>query len=155
MAKQKLTPKQKLFVKYYIKTLNATESARLAWYSHKSANEIWHENLTKPSIRAEINKSLHKKMEKADIDGQWVIDNLVDIVEKCTQKKKIKFPKKIKDDDGNLTDIEYIDVYGGYDPNGANTALDKLGKYFQLFRDNKINIDISHNIVKVWKKKSQ
>lgn len=46
----KLTPKQKAFADEYIICGNATEAARRAGYSKKTARQIGTENLTKPSI---------------------------------------------------------------------------------------------------------
>lgn len=43
----KLTEKQKRFIDYYIETANATESAKKAGYSEKTADRIGHENLKK------------------------------------------------------------------------------------------------------------
>lgn len=45
-----LTPKQKAFADYYIKCGNATEAAKKAGYSEKTARYIASENLTKPVI---------------------------------------------------------------------------------------------------------
>lgn len=42
-----LTEKQKRFIDYYIETANATESAKRAGYSAKTAKNIGAENLTK------------------------------------------------------------------------------------------------------------
>lgn len=50
----KLTPKQKSFADFYIETGNATEAARRAGYSEKTARVIATENLAKPSISAYI-----------------------------------------------------------------------------------------------------
>lgn len=43
----KLTEKQKRFIDYYVETANATESAKRAGYSPKTAKNIGAENLTK------------------------------------------------------------------------------------------------------------
>ena len=43
----KLTEKQKRFIDYYVQTANATESAKRAGYSSKTAKNIGAENLTK------------------------------------------------------------------------------------------------------------
>ena len=43
----KLTEKQKRFIDYYVETANATESAKRAGYSFKTAKNIGAENLTK------------------------------------------------------------------------------------------------------------
>lgn len=50
----RLTKKQKQFADYFIKTGNATESAKRAGYSKASARQIGVENLKKPSISAYI-----------------------------------------------------------------------------------------------------
>lgn len=42
-----LTEKQKRFIDYYVETANATESAKRAGYSSKTAKNIGAENLTK------------------------------------------------------------------------------------------------------------
>lgn len=61
----KLTTKQKNFCEYYLQTGNATEAARLAGYSDKTARVIGAENLSKPAVseyiacrRAEMDKTL-------------------------------------------------------------------------------------------------
>lgn len=47
MKKRKLTEKQERFIDYYIETGNATEAAKKAGYSEKTAKQIGSENLTK------------------------------------------------------------------------------------------------------------
>lgn len=49
-----MTPKQKKFCDWYIKTGNASEAARKAGYSPKRADSIGYENLRKPEISAYI-----------------------------------------------------------------------------------------------------
>lgn len=49
-----LTPKQKAFADYYIQTGNASEAARKAGYSPKTADAIGRENLRKPMVSAYI-----------------------------------------------------------------------------------------------------
>ena len=49
-----LTPKQKAFADYYIECGNATEAARRAGYSGKTARVIGQENLQKPAVFAYI-----------------------------------------------------------------------------------------------------
>ena len=59
----KLTKRQREFAEYYIKSGNATEAAKLAGYSEKTARSIGQENLTKPDISEYIQQRL-KAMEK-------------------------------------------------------------------------------------------
>jgi phage terminase small subunit len=53
-----LTRKQRVFVAEYLKVWNASEAARRAGYSEKTAYSIGWENLRKPEIQAEIDRRL-------------------------------------------------------------------------------------------------
>lgn len=76
----KLTAKQKRFIDYYIETGNATESARRAGYSPKTAEAIGLENLGKPRIKAAIDARLKeledKRIAKADEVMQFLTSTL-------------------------------------------------------------------------------
>ena len=62
----KLTERQKRFVDFYIETGNASEAARLAGYSKKTAPWIGQENLQKPIIQQAINARM-KQIESKRI----------------------------------------------------------------------------------------
>lgn len=55
-----LTEKQQRFADEYIRCANATEAARLAGYSERTARQAGSENLTKPDIEAYITERLAK-----------------------------------------------------------------------------------------------
>lgn len=69
----KLTTKQKAFADYYIETANASESARRAGYSQKTAPAIGAENLRKPQIKAYIAERMEKTDKKRVADADEVI----------------------------------------------------------------------------------
>lgn len=54
----RLTEKQNRFVDFYVETGNASESARRAGYSERSANRIGQQNLSKVDIAAAIKARL-------------------------------------------------------------------------------------------------
>lgn len=54
----KLTPKQKKFCDYYIETGNASEAARRAGYSEKTARTIGQQNLAKRAIKNYISERM-------------------------------------------------------------------------------------------------
>lgn len=54
----KLTPKQKKFCDYYIETGNASEAARRAGYSEKTARTIGQQNLAKRAIKDYISERM-------------------------------------------------------------------------------------------------
>lgn len=61
----KLTPKQKAFADNYIISGNATEAAKQAGYSEKSARFMGAENLTKPNILEYIqNRTAHTEQKR-------------------------------------------------------------------------------------------
>jgi phage terminase small subunit len=75
----KLTPKQEMFVKEYLVDLNATQAAIRAGYNKKTAKEIGAENLTKPNIKAEIDKAILKRSERTEIKADDVLRHWHDI----------------------------------------------------------------------------
>lgn len=58
-----LTPKQKAFAEYYIQSGNASDAARKAGYSNKTAPFIGAENLKKPQISDYISKRMAETEE--------------------------------------------------------------------------------------------
>ena len=72
-AYRDLTNKQKLFIDYYLKTLNATQSAIKAGYSEKSAHDIGSENLRKPDIKKAINERLEEIQDELIADRNEIL----------------------------------------------------------------------------------
>lgn len=68
-----LTPKQKAFADYYLETGNATEAAKLAGYSEKTARQIGTENLAKPYISEYIAERQKKLEDKRIADISEVL----------------------------------------------------------------------------------
>ncbi len=69
----KLTPKQKAFADYYIECGNATEAAKRAGYSEKTARQIGTENLSKPSILEYIQDRTTPTEQKRIASGDEVL----------------------------------------------------------------------------------
>lgn len=76
----KLTEKQKRFADYYIETGNATESARRAGYSAKTARAIGQENLTKPDIRTYIDERIAEKDEERIAKQDEILSYLTSVM---------------------------------------------------------------------------
>lgn len=53
-----MSDRQRLFVEKYLRCLNATQAAKEAGYSERTARQMGSENLSKPDIRAEIEQRL-------------------------------------------------------------------------------------------------
>lgn len=111
----KLTPKQQAFADYYLETGNATESAKLAGYSKKTANVIGAENLAKPYIREYIDERLKEASEKRIAKADEVLEYFTRVMR---GEEKDAFGL-----DASLTD--------------RNKAAENLGKRYGLFTEKK------------------
>lgn len=146
----KLTPKQKtLFNKIesklrkevaseFIKTgfINGTKSYVRACKNLKrkcsknpetSASEI----LNYPNVAAFINSIRENIAEEAQIDAQWVLNNLKSVAVRCMTAE----PVMVKGEDGMEETGEYT-----FDSSGANRSLELIGKTMKMFTD-KIELD--------------
>ena len=85
-----LTPKQQKFVQEYVVCLNGTEAARRARYSHKTARQMSYENLTKPYIRAEIDRERAAAAMRAGLDRDWLVARLMDNYENALAARKFR-----------------------------------------------------------------
>ena len=71
-----LTLKQQRFVAEFAKDLNATQAAKRAGYSEKSAGAIGAEDLTKPVIWAAIQERHQQAITDAVMSAQEVLEEL-------------------------------------------------------------------------------
>lgn len=110
--KPKLTPKQELFAKEYLKDKNATRAAKAAGYSKKTAEKIGSENIRKPEVKKEIDKGLQRQAKRIEISADKIIQEIADIafVRMNKFEKKHKSTNKLK-------------------------ALELVGKHFKCFVD--------------------
>lgn len=79
MSNKKLTAKQRLFVKYYVISLNATDAAIKAGYSPDSAANIGSENVRKPHIKKAIADAQSERLANLDIDANYVLKRLIEV----------------------------------------------------------------------------
>ena len=143
-----MTKKQNRFVEEYLIDLNATQAAIRAGYSPDSARDIGCENLTKPNIKAAIDKAEAERSRRTGINQDRVLReiaklafvNPVDVIDMdtatihgeanrddtaCIASVKVK---TIPTEDGEITERE-VKTY-----NKLN-ALELLGKHLGMFTD--------------------
>ena len=128
-----MTHRQELFVQEYLVSLNATQAAINAGYSPKTAASIGQENLTKPEIKQAIDTAMKKRYERMGLTQDYVIEHLIDIVERAMQKK----PVFIKGE--QVTDEQGRNVWT-FDAKNAIKALELLGKHLSMFKPNQREI---------------
>ena len=78
--KDKLTPKQKKFCDEYLKLGNATQAAKNAGYSEKTAMSMGGENLRKPQILDYINARQEQIASKDIADIEEIMKYLTDVM---------------------------------------------------------------------------
>lgn len=79
MSTPKLTPKQAAFVQEYLVDLNATQAAKRAGYSERTASRTGSENLSKPVIAAAIAKAQTERANRTQVTADRVVEELAKI----------------------------------------------------------------------------
>lgn len=119
-----VTAKQERFVAEYLIDLNATRAYKSVY---KCADKVAAANgsrlLTNAEIVAAVVKGQEKAIERTEITQDWVLNRLVENVERSMQIKAVL------DSHGRETG-EYV-----YQGNVANGALTLLGKQLGMFKD--------------------
>ena len=155
-----MTKKQKLFVEEYLIDLNATQAAIRAGYSPDSAKEIGCENLTKPNIRACIDKAMAERSKRTGINQDRILQELAklafvnpaDVIDfdeatvksdaakedlACIQSVRTK---TMSSDKGDMIEreVKLCD---------KKAALELLGKHLGMFKENvKVNVETSEKL---------
>ncbi len=118
MPKPKLTDKQKKFCLEYMKDLNATQAAIRAGYSKHTANRQAAENMSKPVIKAEIDKQKEKRSGRTKLTIDSVLTDLVEIKKQCMEKGDMSTATRVSELEGKHLGawkerIEHTDKEGG------------------------------------------
>jgi phage terminase small subunit len=77
---EKLTERQKKFCEYYVQSLNASEAAKKAGYSEKTAGAMGYENLKKPEIQEYIETIMKDLQSERVADAEEVLQYLTDVM---------------------------------------------------------------------------
>lgn len=161
---KKLTPKQELFISEYLLDFNATRAAKAAGYSDQTAYKMGYENLLKPQIREEIKKHIDKALEDNEItlkseilselraiafadisrDVQIVTNTITDEDGKEKQYQTVEFTDTKDSDQTRAISSIKISDKGAIEVkyHSKERALELLGKYMEMFNDNK-KIDLT------------
>ncbi len=136
----KLTEKQKRFIDHYVELGNATEAAKKAGYSERSAKQIGNENLTKLDyfIKERLEQLEDKRIAKAD-----------EVLKHLTSMMRGEIDE----------DVVVIESVGDYESRARTVkkqvaarerikAAELLGKRYSLFTDKvDINADVGVQII--------
>jgi phage terminase small subunit len=123
-----LSEKHEVFAREYCVDLNATKAAIRAGYSENTAKQQGSRLLTNADIRARIDELQGKRAEKLSLDAEWVLEKLVEVTQMSMQSKPVE---KWDYNERKLVETgEYV-----YDSQGANKALELIGKHLGMFKD--------------------
>ena len=125
-----MNDRQRLFCYAYIETMNATESAKRAGYSEKTAYSIGQNLLKKVEIQEFIEKYLESKKKSAIASA----DEVLEILTRIARREEMEYTIK---SEYNPETEKYEDVIKEVPAKLAdvNKALDLLGRRHQLFTD--------------------
>ena len=119
---EKLTPKQQRFVTEYLRLGNATQAAKEAGYSEKTAFRIGTENLQKPAIARAIERAQARRNDRLELEEDFELKKGLELLRMCMEPEHVYNMKgqKVKDENGN-----YVMMF---DSKGANMALQTIAK---------------------------
>ena len=140
----KLSPKRARFVEEYLVDLNATQAAIRAGYSEKTAYSQAERLLRNVEVKAAVDAGIKARNKKVGLSQEYVIENLMEIVERTMQRAPVMTMKgeQVQDEDGrNVWQFNSRD---------ANKALELLGKHLGIFTD-KVESTTEADITYRWK----
>lgn len=151
--KKPLSLKHQRFVTEYLLDQNGTQAAIRAGYSKKTARVQASDLLTKPDIKAAIQAKLAKIEKKVEISKEWILGSLKKVAERCMtdvpvmefdHAEKEMVQKKAVQMDADGKNWKEVGVYE-FDSNGANRALELLGKNQKMFTD-KVEVRVTDTL---------
>ena len=157
MIVAKMTAKQQMFCDEYLIDMNATQAAIRAGYSKKTARSIGQENLTKPYIRAYIEKRMAEKEEALIAKQDEVMKYLTSVMRReytecvvvtLTEERSTYEPDaegKMRKQTIKTEKPEIVQIPARLQD--ANKAAELLGKAYALFTDKlEADMDMELNV---------
>lgn len=140
-----MTKKQKRFAEEYLIDLNATQAAIRAGYSPDTAKEIGCENLTKPNIRACVDREMAERSKRTGVNADRVVRELAKIAfvnaADVINAKDATLRNDASEDDTAAIQSVKVKTFGD---DGLEReikmadklkALELLGKHLGMFKD--------------------
>lgn len=125
-----LTDKQEMFCQEYLVDLNATQAYIRAFdnVEYSTARSESSRLTANPNISARIKQLMAERVERLNIDQNWVLLRLQQISDRSMQAEPVMefdYAEKAMKPTG-----EYV-----FDSNGANKATELIGKHMGMFKD--------------------
>lgn len=154
--KRQITDQQRLFIKEYLVDMNASEAAKRAKYSPKTAGQLGYQLLQIPSVRKAIDQELTRRHERLDLRADRVLlelkrlafGRLKDIADYGSNSPELIEANELDDDAAALMkSITFSESSSSSDKGDSSSksisfamhdktkALELLAKHFKLLTD--------------------
>lgn len=151
-----MNERQSRFVDHYIATANASEAARKAGYSERTARVIGQENLTKPAVQAAIKERLKEMESERVATTQEALEHLTavlrgEVKETIVTPAGKKFVVPVRESDRLRAVENLLKVFGAYKDkmevkmSGADLFVSTLEKISIQLEDDKRGDDVCSN----------
>lgn len=134
MAKKPAKDRQELFCIEYLVDCNGTQAAIRAGYSEHTATMQASRLLSKANVRARIAELMEERSKNTLVDAVFVVERLKQVAGRCLQAVPVMIYDPV-----NKEMVQKVDEDGRavweFDSNGANRALELLGKHVGMFTD--------------------
>lgn len=126
-----LMPRQAAFVREYLISRNGAAAAIAAGYSSKGASVRAVQLLANGKVKAALDRHIKAAEAKTETEAEWVLRSLKTVAERCMQAEPVMIMR-----DGVLVQkTQDGEPLFQFNPNGANKALELIGKHNRLFVD--------------------
>lgn len=122
----KLNEKAEVFCHEYLVDYNATKAAERAGYSVKTAGSQGNRLLKNVEVLSRVRELQAEKTKRLVITQDWVVQGLVDMVEKCMK------PVEVMEWDYDERTMRHTGVFT-FDSKGAAKGLELLGKHLGMY----------------------
>lgn len=133
----KVQEREKIFCAEYMIDFNGSRAAIAAGYAKHSARVTASKLLTKPNIRQRLKEMSTKRVLKAELTEEYIIEGFLEVTERCLQRKPVMvfnpITKKMEQEMAEGEDGQMHGVWQ-FDSSGANKALTKLGEHKAMFK---------------------
>ena len=126
-----LTPKQKKFCDYYIETGNASEAARRAGYSEKTARTIGQQNLAKRAIKDYISERMNNQDRERVASADEVIAFYTAVMRGEVKDQfgiEASLSDRLKAGENLMKRYEKMPMGEKREPDELSKSLEELGK---------------------------
>lgn len=119
-----MNEKREIFIREYLKDFNGTRAYKVAYpdCSEESARRLASKLLTNVDIQKAIREQADKRLEEAEIDVAYIVNNIKEVTERCMKQ----------------------DEYGKFDANNSLRGLELLGKYKSIFKEN-VDVNVTNS----------